>query len=44
MTSREENAEALLKTLKNLCDINYKILVLMNQRLTDLEDQKEKKE
>ena len=43
MTSREENAEALLKTLKNLCDVNYKILVLINQRLNDLEHQIEKK-
>jgi len=38
-TSKIEQEEALLLTIEKLLDINYKILEITDERLSDLEDQ-----
>ena len=41
--SKQDPKEALLNTIEALITVNYKILKLLDQRLTRLEDQIEKK-
>jgi len=38
MTEQEDPREASIRVLKGLLDVNYKILKVVDARLTDLED------